>query len=270
MILWALRSTKRTRVSIAAAILSLIVASVIIILLYAEHKRNVGPSKLLSFYLVFTVLLDVAQIRTLFLRGGYAPIAGCSVVSLATKLVLLSLEEVPKRPLLNSDIKRADLESTSGSISRTVFWWLNNLFRMGSTELLSVESLPIISDKFASRRLLSSAGGAWKNSKSASTEEEEHLLKIEPDDKKGTHSLCIATLYAFKTTVATAILPRLCLAGFRLGQPFLVDRVITFVGEPANADSKNIAGGLIGATALIYAGIGVGHPSSRPFVHDSC
>ncbi|KAF6835949.1 ABC multidrug transporter [Colletotrichum plurivorum] len=240
VVLWALQSTQRTQVSIAAAVLSLIVATVIAILLYAEHKRNVGSSKLLSLYLVFTVLLDVAQVRTLFLRDGYAPIAGCSVASLATKLVLLSLEEVPKRPLLYSDIKRADLESTSGSISRTVFWWLNDLFRSGSTGLLSVEGLPVISDKFASRRLLSSAGRAWKN-----------------NDKKGTHSLFVATLSAFRATVATAILPRLCLAGFRLGQPFLVDRVITFVGEPTNADSKNIAGGLIGATALIYVGIGV-------------
>ncbi|KAK1991372.1 putative multidrug resistance protein MDR [Colletotrichum falcatum] len=238
--LWAMRSTQRTQVSIAAAILSLIVATAITILVYAEHKRNVGPSKLLSLYLVITVLFDTAQIRTLFLRDGYAPIAGCSVVSLAAKLVLLSLEEVPKRPLLHSESKRADLESTSGSISRTIFWWLNGLFGKGSTGLLSVEGLPIISDKFASRSLLSTAGRAWKN-----------------NDKKGKHSLCVATLCAFRATVATAILPRLCLSGFRLGQPFLVDRVVTFVGEPANADSKSIAGGLIGATALIYVGIGV-------------
>ncbi|KAK1962614.1 hypothetical protein LY78DRAFT_718913 [Colletotrichum sublineola] len=45
VILWALQSSRRTQVSIAATILSLIVATVITILLYAEHKRNVGPRR---------------------------------------------------------------------------------------------------------------------------------------------------------------------------------------------------------------------------------
>jgi len=54
-----------------------------------------------------------------------------------------------------------------------------------------------------------------------------------------------------------AVLPRLCLAGFRFAQPFLIQTIINFVGEPSTEDTGGIAGGLIGATALVYIGMAV-------------
>lgn len=56
----------------------------------------------------------------------------------------------------------------------------------------------------------------------------------------------------------TAVVPRLCLIGFNYSQPFLINRIIDFVGETGNnASSANSGYGLIGATALIYIGIAV-------------
>lgn len=76
-------------------------------------------------------------------------------------------------------------------------------------------------------------------------------------NKSAKQSLLTSTLSAFKFAFVAPISPRLCLAGFSFAQPFLVNRVINFVGQSHNDESRGIAGGLIGATALIYLGIAV-------------
>lgn len=77
--------------------------------------------------------------------------------------------------------------------------------------------------------------------------------------------MTIATFYDFRWTCAIAVLPRLCLAALRFAQPFLIQRIIDFVGEPSTKDTNSIAGGLIGATALVYIGMAVRYLSLRGF-----
>jgi len=62
---------------------------------------------------------------------------------------------------------------------------------------------------------------------------------------------------AFRGAVWAGVLPRLCFTGFSFAQPFLINRVIHFVGEPDNDGRTGVMGGLIGATALKYIGIAV-------------
>jgi ATP-binding cassette, subfamily C (CFTR/MRP), member 1 len=128
--LWALPSTIRTRVSLAAAILALGDSCIIVVLMYAEHKRSAKPSTLLSAFLAISSLLDLAQARSLFLQHhfGSTALSGLFVSILTTKLTLLLLEEVPKRAFLTGRFKTSALESTSGPINRSVFWWINELF----------------------------------------------------------------------------------------------------------------------------------------------
>ena len=54
-----------------------------------------------------------------------------------------------------------------------------------------------------------------------------------------------------------ALPPRLALIGFNYSQPFLITRIINYVGQPEAGTSANDGYGLIGATAIIYTGIGV-------------
>jgi len=166
LVLWALSISLRTRASIPAAALSLIDSGIIVALIYIEHRRSIGLSKLLSGYLFLTVLLELAQARTLFRRADMQSIAGVFTASLLCKTILLFLEEVPKRSLLVPKFRdSASLEKTSGPLNRTVFWWLNGLFRKGFGGLLSLRDLSIIHSKFASRPLQASLGKAWRECK---------------------------------------------------------------------------------------------------------
>ena len=237
---WALPSTPRTQLSLAAAVLSLVDSVVIGVLLYAEHMRSLSPSVLLGTYLGISAVLDLPQARSLFSQSVYrnTPLAGLFTATLTTKLGLLVLEEVPKRPLLVPKYKDAALESTSGPISRSLFLWLNGLFFRGFNRLIRVDDLGHLNNKFDSDLLGTQVGAEWKKC-----------------DKTKKHCLARATLSAFKVHFLAPIIPRIFLAGFSLAQPFLVNQVVNFIGKPTSSDSKDVAGGLIGATVLIYLGL---------------
>lgn len=51
--------------------------------------------------------------------------------------------------------------------------------------------------------------------------------------------------------------PRALLVGFTFAQPFLINAVIDYIGAAEDQHTGNIAGGLIGATILIYVGLAV-------------
>lgn len=61
----------------------------------------------------------------------------------------------------------------------------------------------------------------------------------------------------FKWSLASAILPRLCLTAFTFAQPFLIERVIKYITDIDSANSNKVGYGLIGAYCLVYTGIGV-------------
>ncbi|KAL0937343.1 ABC multidrug transporter [Colletotrichum truncatum] len=238
--LWALPSTPSTRTSVAESVLGLVEAVSIAALSYTEHKRSIRPSALLALYLVITIVLDLAQVRTFWLRDGLTAVAGVFTTSLVVKVVILALEETPKRVLLPSSEKDVAIESTTGVVSRSLFWWLNSLFFQGFRLLIGLEDLGAIDPKFDSARLLGMLDRSWAKSK-----------------KDSNWSLIIATFWAFRTTFLAAVLPRLLFAGFTFAQPLLVNRIVNFVGSPWTDDSKNIAAGLVGATACIYVGLAV-------------
>ncbi|KAH8203470.1 hypothetical protein TruAng_002341 [Truncatella angustata] len=241
--LWALPGTVGTQVSLAGSVLDLIGSLAIAVLLYTEHRRSISPSTLLVSYLALSILLDLAQTRTLFLRSpDSGPIRALFTASLATKLALLCLEELQKRPLVTDKTKNLALEVISGPINRSVFWWLNQLFLKGFKGLLQVGDLGSIDQKFESAKLLSKLDGVWQAS-----------------DRSGKHVLIIATLSAFKVAFLAPVIPRLCLAGFGFAQPFLINRVVSFVGD-SDSDQRNAGGiavGLIGATCLVYLGLAI-------------
>ncbi|KAK1958778.1 ABC multidrug transporter [Colletotrichum sublineola] len=236
--LWALPTTIKTPASTAAAILALVNSILLIGLVYVEHNRSTRPSKLLSIYLFLTALVDMAQARSLFLQkpNTTEKIGAVFAMSLAMKLLLVLLEEIPKPGVPEPSSK----EEISGPINRSVFGWLNPLFLQGSRGTLHVEDLGNIDRKFDSARLLSMLSSSWDSS-----------------DKSAKHALLRSTLSAFRTGYLAPILPRLCLAAFNFSQPFLIKRIIEFVGEPSDTQSREVAGGLIGAALLVYLGLAI-------------
>lgn len=161
LILWAVDSSLQTRVSIAAAALSLISALVIFPLSYAEHTRSVRPSLLLSVYLLFSLLFDITQARTLFLVSKGSVIPKVFVSGSALKLTLLFLESQEKRSYLRAPYTSYPPEAIGGIFNITFFWWLNNLFRKGFRVVLDYEDLYSIDKSLQSETLRRQMQRAW-------------------------------------------------------------------------------------------------------------
>ncbi|OLN96559.1 Canalicular multispecific organic anion transporter 1-like protein 1 [Colletotrichum chlorophyti] len=239
--LWALPSTPSTRTSLPESILGLVEAITLAALSFSEHKHSIRPSALLGGYLVLTIVLEIAQARTFWIRDGLAPIASVFTAALVAKVVILILEETPKRPLLrNNAEKNVAVESTTGIVSRSLFWWLNGLFLRGFRLVIGLDDLGAIDPKFDSNVLLRKLDQAWSKSK-----------------KSSNWSLVVTTFWAYRLTLLAGMLPRLLFAGFTFAQPFLVNQVVNFVGSPWTDDSRSVAAGLVGATALVYIGLAV-------------
>ncbi|GJC78756.1 ABC transporter atnG [Colletotrichum liriopes] len=237
--LWALPTTIRNPASLAATSLALINSIFIIGLIYVEHDRSARPSKLLSIYLSTSLLIDLAQARSLFLQQPTTSgtIGSVFAALLAMRFILILLEEIPKRGVPEPSSK----EEISGPLNRSLFGWLNPLLLRGSRGILEVGDLGKIDHKFDSARLLSMLNFSWDSS-----------------DKSAKHALLKSTLSAFRIGYMAPILPRLFLAAFNFAQPFLIKRIIEFVGESRDAQSRDVAAGLIGAALLVYLGLASG------------
>ena len=159
--LWSIHPA--TNVSIASAVCSLLSALLIFVLSKYEHTRSVRPSSLICAYLIFTVLFDATQLRTLYLRDEEHVISGVASAALGVEVILLCLEATSKRSSLRGPYKAYPPEATSGIINRSFFWWLNPLFIAGFRKLLSLEDLYVVDDDLCSERLQSRIEASWKH-----------------------------------------------------------------------------------------------------------
>jgi hypothetical protein len=157
--LWNLSWSSHTPVALAASALSLAAVVAMVSLVYAEHRYSDSPSLLLSIYLTISILLDIAPVRSLFLRGGpLMAIAALTSAALAVKVLLLVLEEAPKHAPAGFE---ASKERSSGLWNRTVFWWLNTTFKKGFRSFLAVDDLSALDHHLDSPRLTSSLEHQW-------------------------------------------------------------------------------------------------------------
>lgn len=134
-------------------------------LVWNEHKRCRRPSWLLSTYLCISGLLDLAQARSLWLRSGLDENAGAFSGTVASKLVLLVLEEIPKTNLLTekprSKNEPISPEVVGGLFNRTMFWWLNSFFKKGYRAIFGILDLPSLQDDHRSKWLLDQFATEW-------------------------------------------------------------------------------------------------------------
>ncbi|KAH0598736.1 hypothetical protein MHUMG1_04040 [Metarhizium humberi] len=215
--IWCLPSTVRASTSIAEAVFGIIAGFSVTGLSYLEHARSVRPSLLLNFYLLITAILDLAKVRTAFLRLGKHTLASLLVAALVIKVMLFVIEEVPKKPIYPE--KPVPRESSAGVTT------------------LDVDDIGIIDEKFDSQRLLLQLEEAW-----------------DKDSKQGKFSLIKCTFLAFKGQFAAGIAPRILFSGFTFAQPFLINTVVDFVGQPDETRNMASAKSLIAATLLLYVG----------------
>ncbi|KAJ4130214.1 hypothetical protein NW768_007197 [Fusarium equiseti] len=230
VVLWA--RSKLIKTAIVESVLGVAESLALALLILVEHKRSRKPSKLISGYLTVTVILDIALVRTFWIRSMWT-IAAVFTASFVLKIVLLILEEIPK-PSTGEKIP----ETSSGVVNRSFFWWLNDLFLQGHRGILETKDLQAIDSKFDTDHVTELLEEQW-----------------EKDPKNGQFSLLKCTFLAYKWQFVAGILPRLLRSGFNFAQPFLIQSVILFVGRKEM--SVQMSSGLIGATLLIYLGLAI-------------
>ncbi|KAK0619996.1 ABC transporter [Immersiella caudata] len=237
LVLWSSpSSTYSTPVVIASSTLGLCVALGLGALSPIEHHKSSRPSFLITAYLLISVLFDAARVRTAWLLGGNDRVAGVLSASLAAKLLMLILEAVDKRRFLIQSYRYLSYETTSGLLSRCVFWWLVPLLSDGWKRILSVGDLFSINERLASGKVAEDLQTVWKQ------------------EKWQHRGLAASVMWAWRFEVAKILFPRFCLVALSLAQPFLIEKVVMTLSEPEGPQTRNIGYGMVGAVAIVYIG----------------
>ncbi|GJC98969.1 hypothetical protein ColKHC_07795 [Colletotrichum higginsianum] len=214
-----------SKAAIAAAVLSIIDGLAAAALSFTEHSRSVGPSLLLSAFLVLSTIFHGVRLRTLWLKSVGVLIASLSTASLALKLVILVLEEQSKRRWIIGDKEAWSSEETAGLSNRIGFHWLNVLLLKGYSAALSIAKLPIIDSKLLSESLWERIGLKWKT-----------------------------VFSVLKWPILAPIPAYLIIVGLQLAQPLLISSIMAYLATPVDHSEhqRNTGYGLIGAYGLVY------------------
>ncbi|KXG48870.1 ABC transporter, transmembrane domain, type 1 [Penicillium griseofulvum] len=236
LISWA-KKPRPTKFSVASSAINLVVAMQIVVLSWVEDERSVRPSSLLAIYLLFTLLFDVVQARSLWLSHRDLLISILFTTSVAAKTAMVLFESLGKQKHLIGSYQDLPPESTSGIVNRSFMWWLNRLFSTGFRSLLTTEDLDRLDKPLESAETTQKALRAWAQRRHPER-------RFEFTWQMGR---------AFKGPLAFMVLPRIFLIGFTFSQPFLIASVLNWLDNSHSA--SNLGYGLIGATVLIYLGM---------------
>ncbi|KAI8932966.1 hypothetical protein NX059_010435 [Plenodomus lindquistii] len=242
LVLAAIGSFQATSLFIAASSLNLLSALLMIPLSVVDHSRSPRPSVLLSIYLSLTLLLDIAQARTLFLSSdGKSELTYSSLftAAVALKAIILLLEATTKTRWVRWNDKEHSPEETSSLFSLGVLFWLNKLFRLGHTKVLGIEDLYPLDINMDAKML-----------------HEKFARNMNYSKLKGNKYGLVAVLVrSLRIQLLLPVFPRLCMLGFTFCQPLLLESLTNYLSEPEL--DANTGYGFIGAAFFIYSGIAV-------------
>ncbi|KAI0178732.1 ABC multidrug transporter [Hypoxylon sp. FL1284] len=240
----ALRSFDANNADLASCLLRLAAALCMIALSYFDHSRSPRPSIFLNSYLLLTLLLDIAQVRTYWLASSTRPEMAFTAIftaSLAMKVAILLLEAQRKAAWVEWDSKDHSPEETSGIYSLGVYFWLNRLFLEGYHKILEIPDLYPLDQNMAANRL--------------STRFTRHLSNARLKGRK----IDIIKILA-RSLIVPLLLPipaRLALIAFRFCQPLFIDSLVSKLSEPESVFTQNLRNGYIGASIAIYTSIAI-------------
>lgn len=135
-------SNLKTRSTMAAAVLSVLVALTICLLSYIEHRNSFRPSILLTGYFLLTILFDAARTRTMWIADEDKAISITFSITVAVKLGMIILENTDKTVLPNK--APYSKEERAGLFGKSLFLWLNSLMTQGFRKsLLPADLRPV-------------------------------------------------------------------------------------------------------------------------------
>ncbi|KAM7186181.1 ABC transporter [Rhypophila sp. PSN 637] len=241
LVLWASRKHVQGGRSsaLASASLTLAASLALLPLSHMEHSRSLRPSLLVSGYLLLTLVLDIATIRTFWLSAiTDEPIRATFTAAFALKGVLLGLEAMQKRRFFLTAYQKRSPEEYSGLFGQGLMWWLNSIIFFGARYSLKPKSLYPITADMASEKLHADFSAIWTQ-------------------QTGPKSLKKALLRLLWWPIVVPILPRLALLAFTMCQPLLIKRLLTYLSDPNQTKDAKVGYWLIGATALVYVGMAI-------------
>ncbi|RFU77117.1 abc transporter [Trichoderma arundinaceum] len=245
LVLWSKNYWLANSISITAAIFTLVDAVALAALSHLEHQRSARPSTIILAYLIFSIAFDSIQCRTLWLVRADA-VAPVYTATLGIKTLAFLLELKEKRNILLPPWNQLSPEMTGSIINRSLFWWLNDLLIQGFRATLSGFSLYDTDAALKSRRLLGkiqTARKMWSAPKLGFCRRNKLLFSL---------------LDSIRGPLLLAVFPRLCWIGFKFAQPFLLNRVVSYITNEKGSDPQKSTGfALVGATALVYLGIAI-------------
>ncbi|KAF4630786.1 hypothetical protein G7Y89_g7350 [Cudoniella acicularis] len=244
LVRWAQQINNKSILTTTSVSLSIIGTIVFGALSFAEHRRAIRPSSLISLYLFFSLLFDAARTRTIWLRATETPLSVLTTLATVTKFFILILETVEKRGLLRPGHQNPPPYATAGFFNRILFCWLNPLFRKGFSRTLSVNDLYALDKPLVSKTIHESIRDSY-----------DELPERSPE--KVPHALLWTTMSTLKWSLLSAVIPRACLTGFNFCQPFLISASIAVSQAPLKMQFQNQGYGLIGAYVFVYVGIAI-------------
>jgi ATP-binding cassette, subfamily C (CFTR/MRP), member 1 len=188
-------------------------------------NRSIRPSTLVSLYLFFTIIFDLAQCRTLWLRQSSAVIPACFTACIVLKVLVLGVENQSKVSRLAQRYQSLSPETISGVLTRWLFWWMNEVLWRGSRSILGMSDLFPLD------------------------------VHLSASDKKDRYKhYMITVLVSMKWILLSAVLPRLCIIGFNYCKPFLIQAIIEVVQDPSSENGRSPYKFLILAVAATFIG----------------
>ncbi|EXF81101.1 hypothetical protein CFIO01_08197 [Colletotrichum fioriniae PJ7] len=181
---------------------------------------------LLGLYLLITALFDISRTRTQWLSAASTNEfrqARLSIASVILKVVVLAIEYRTKTRASASD-KQQSPEATSGIISLSTYFWVNDLFLRGFRKLLLLDDLYALDYAMSAEVLYAKFGPLLQNNRT-------QIPFILP------------------------IIPRLCQMGFKFCQPLMIESLLNYLQKPVGASPPNKGYGYIGAAFLTYIGM---------------
>ncbi|KAK1728937.1 ABC transporter [Colletotrichum acutatum] len=245
-------------VSIAASCASFAATVMFAGLSYIEHAKSLKPSSILNIYILVSLVLDGAILRTMWLSHLSVAISAVFAASFACKAAIVILEAREKtRYLVPSSAggRSYSPEETSGIYSRGLFWWLTPLLLTGFRRLLKPLDLFVLDASMSAAALNERFWLHWNKSTPSSFSTGDDDQPSEASRSPSRYRLIRTCIVTLKWQLLAVVLPRLFLLGFTICQPLILNRFLDFLQHPS--ESTNYGYGLVGAYGLVYLGISI-------------
>lgn len=239
LILSRVQPGRQTNCSLSLGGLNLAAACFSVALSLCAHFKSRRPSTLLCSYLFIALLNSVARCQQLWIsvqNGGDRIFSAFFTATTTVMLAFLGLNA----QRLSQETTDHSPEETSGILSLGLYAWLNELLMRGYRRIISLDDLYPL-DQAISAGLLDQAARRFPS----------------PEQYYSNLDILRWAARPLIKPLLLPVLPRLCLVGFTLCQPFFIQRLLGFLDEGGARTSQTTASSLIGAVILIYAGTAV-------------